>query len=240
MVHNFFFFCLWIWFSHGVFGDKDAVKSVFVTEGDSVTLNTDVEVQKDDRILWTFKIDNSDTVIAEINYIDDSTVAFRDRVQMDSQTGSLTIRNIRTEHSGLYKLQILINKIISHKSFTVAVYAPLPIPVITRNTSNCSPSKRSSVSKCSLLCSVENMSDVSLSWYKGNSLLSNISVSDLNNSLSRPLEVEYQDKNTYSCVINNPINNQTQHLNISKHCHTCTGMSAVILVIIFSVIKDFV
>ncbi|KAI2646574.1 MAM domain-containing glycosylphosphatidylinositol anchor protein 2 [Labeo rohita] len=110
----------------GVFGDKDAVKSVFVTEGDSVTLNTDVEVQKDDRILWTFKMDNSDTLIAEIirenNYIDDSIVAFRDRLQMDSQTGSLTIRNIRTEHSGLYKLQILIKKIISHKSFTVAVY----------------------------------------------------------------------------------------------------------------------
>uniref|UniRef100_A0A8C2GYL3 Ig-like domain-containing protein n=1 Tax=Cyprinus carpio TaxID=7962 RepID=A0A8C2GYL3_CYPCA len=222
----------------GVIGDSDEVKSV--TEGDSVSLNTGVsEVQRNDHILWMFNVNNSDTRIAEIHkqVIDmyDSNKIFGDRLQMDSRTGSLIIRNIRTEHSGLYKLQI-IKAGVTYKSFSVAVYAPLPIPVINRDTSNCSSSssKRSSVSRCVLLCSVVNVGAVTLSWYKGNSLLSSISVSDLSISLSLPLEVEYQEKNTYSCVINNPIRNQTTHLDITQLCQTCAGTLVVILVIIIS------
>uniref|UniRef100_A0A8C2IJ09 Ig-like domain-containing protein n=1 Tax=Cyprinus carpio TaxID=7962 RepID=A0A8C2IJ09_CYPCA len=229
----------------GVIGDTDEVKLLViqmksVTEGDSVSLNTGVsEVQRNDYILWMFNINNSDTRIAEIYRqninIEDSTLIFGDRLQVDSRTGSLTIRNIRTEHSGLYKLQI-IKAGVTYKSFSVAVYAPLPIPVINRDTSNCSSSssKRSSVSRCVLLCSAVNVSAVTLSWYKGNSLLSSISVSDLSISLSLPLEVEYQEKNTYSCVINNPISNQTTHLDITQLCQPNSESSqSSFLIVVF-------
>uniref|UniRef100_A0A9J8B160 Ig-like domain-containing protein n=1 Tax=Cyprinus carpio carpio TaxID=630221 RepID=A0A9J8B160_CYPCA len=205
--------------------DTNAVKSVSVTEGDSVSLNTDVtELQRDDQILWMFG--PRDTRIAEIYKqiisVYDKKEKFRDRLSVDSQTGSLTIKNIRNEHSGLYKLQIFSQRGTSYKRFNVTVYAHLPIPVIT-STSNCSFSSSSSSSNqyCSLLCSAVNVGAVTLSWYKGNSLLSSISVSDLSISLSLPLEVEYQEKNTYSCVINNPIRNQTQLLNITQLCHMC-------------------
>ncbi|XP_067252738.1 SLAM family member 9-like isoform X1 [Chanodichthys erythropterus] len=221
MVHMFVLFCLWRLV--GVFADRDAVKSVSVMEGDSVTLNSDLtEIDDDDLILWRFETNN--TLIAEINVLEDRFTVyddvldgrFRDRLKLDHQTGSLTITNITTEHAGDYQLQTSSVR----KSFNLTVYAHLPVPVISRNSSQCSSS---SSSNCSLVCSAVNVGHVTLSWYKGNSLLSSISVSDLSISLSLPLEVEYQDKNTYSCVLNNPISNQTRHLNITHLCHTCSA-----------------
>ncbi|KAL0161630.1 hypothetical protein M9458_045355 [Cirrhinus mrigala] len=200
-------------------------------EGDSVTLISEIsEIQADDLITWEFG--HPETRIAQINKEDGIFITsdgpdgrFRDRLKLNHQTGSLTIINITTTDAGLYDVTIRGNRLITYR-FSVTVYARLPVPVISSNSSQCSSS-----SSCSVLCSVVNVSDVSLSWYKGNSLLSSISVSDLSISLSLPLEVEYQDKNTYSCVINNPISNQTQHLDISKLCHTCSGTAALLILV---------
>ncbi|XP_050959999.1 uncharacterized protein LOC127161348 [Labeo rohita] len=190
-------------------------EEISVTEGDSVTLNFNhTELRKNVKIFW--KSGSESTFIAlKLQAFG----RFRNRLNLDNQTGFLTITNITNEHAGIYKLGLKRTE-PSSNAFRVSVYARLPVPVISSNSSNSSSS--SSQQNCSLLCSVVNVRHVSLSWYKGNSLLSSISVSDLSISLSLPLEVEYQDKNIHSCVINNPISNQTTHLDISKLCHTCS------------------
>ncbi|XP_073669718.1 SLAM family member 5-like [Paramisgurnus dabryanus] len=210
----------------GVFGDE--VKSVSVMEGDSLTLYSNItDIPRDDHIQWRFGPQK--TPIAKINkaankapiYDDVLDGRFRDRLQVNNQTGDLIITNITTQHTGLYKITIRGKQETSY-GFNVFVYARLPIPVIT--TQNSSSSETSS---CVLLCSVLNVRDVSLSWYKGNSLLSIISVSDLNIIISISLHLECLN-DSYSCVVNNPISNQTQHLNTDL-CQTCSDTTGVII-----------
>ncbi|XP_058615979.1 uncharacterized protein LOC131529963 [Onychostoma macrolepis] len=109
----------------GVFGAADEVKTVSVMEGDSVTLNPDLtQIQGVIQIMWRF----GDPVltIARIDedgnsFSDDERFRFRGRLQLN-QTGSLTIKNMRIKHSGLYQLKIDHNSGISDQKFSVTVY----------------------------------------------------------------------------------------------------------------------
>ncbi len=99
--------------------DEDKVKSVSV--GKSVTLNTNLtQIQGINLIKWRFG--DTGPVIAEFeNNISTTnlTERFRDRLQLDHQTGSLTIKNMTTTDSGRYKLQINWNNETQHVIFNV-------------------------------------------------------------------------------------------------------------------------
>nr|XP_055072936.1 uncharacterized protein LOC129452884 isoform X2 [Misgurnus anguillicaudatus] len=108
----------------GVFGDE--VKPVSLLEGDSVTLHTEItDIKKYDVIRWRFLHENSP--LAEFNrkagnppkYVSDGR--FRDKLQLDVQTGSLNIKNIRRNHSGLYEVDISSSSYTIHQPFTVTV-----------------------------------------------------------------------------------------------------------------------
>ncbi|XP_056615658.1 uncharacterized protein LOC130430545 [Triplophysa dalaica] len=195
---------------------RDENLTVSTSEGDSVTLPTNLtQVLFYDHIEWIHK----NACIAELCeslpiYRDCDNCGLNNRLQLDNKTGSLTITNLSKIHSGLYKLKITnapLNKCLT-KSYFVNVYDPLPKPVITKNSTRCSSS-----SKCVVMCSV-NVTGGTLSWYNGSRLNSSISVSDLKRSNFLCLEVEDQDTNTYSCVVNNSFTNKTTLLHINVLC----------------------
>ncbi|ROL49266.1 hypothetical protein DPX16_0503 [Anabarilius grahami] len=93
-----------------------------VLKGDSVTLNYDTEIQKDDKIQWKF----GEKLIAEMTgenrenpqWTDDE---FRDQMKLEPQTGSLFIQQTRSEHSGLYKIEINTSDYSTFRLFSLIV-----------------------------------------------------------------------------------------------------------------------
>lgn len=100
----------------GVFGD-----SVSVLEGNPVCLHTNVTDIQKVYLVWSYR----SSIIAKmdgekISLYDVDDGIFEDRLQMDNRTGSLTINDIRTKHSGLYQLKIISNQTLT-KTFTLTV-----------------------------------------------------------------------------------------------------------------------
>uniref|UniRef100_A0A8C2C7D6 Immunoglobulin domain-containing protein n=1 Tax=Cyprinus carpio TaxID=7962 RepID=A0A8C2C7D6_CYPCA len=112
----------------GVVNETDGMKSVSVMEGDSVTLHTDAEIHTDDLIVWRFG--DKGILLAKLDVgtnessLNDADERFKDRLQLN-QTGSLTIKKTRTEHTGLYEVQIRGSE--SSQRFLLSVTA-LPDP----------------------------------------------------------------------------------------------------------------
>ncbi|KAA0711805.1 hypothetical protein E1301_Tti019120 [Triplophysa tibetana] len=111
---------------HGIGAAAGDVKSMSVMEGDYVTLHTDVQTQRDDLILWRFGDDG--VLIAKDDKEDNKSSMYddvldgrlRDRLNLDDQTGSLTISHVKNKDAGIYKLKISSNRQTQYKSFSVS------------------------------------------------------------------------------------------------------------------------
>ncbi|KAK9978811.1 hypothetical protein ABG768_020549 [Culter alburnus] len=165
MKNNFKFFQI-VLLMCGVFSaETDEVKTVSVMEGDSVTLIPDLtKIQGIIQMKWR----DSHSVIAQIeeNVISypSLTEMFKDRLKLD-QTGSLTITNMKTKHSGLYKLKIDHNNGTSRLSFSVTVYeSPAVIDAFKGETKSVSETEGESVT---LQTDTETHGDELIVWRFG-------------------------------------------------------------------------
>ncbi|XP_048058115.1 uncharacterized protein LOC125275318 [Megalobrama amblycephala] len=101
----------------------DVEKSVSVMRGADVTLRANTKIQTGDEIFWMFGDDNrllAKNTEEESEYSD---FRFKDIVDLNHQTGDLTIKIIKPDHIGEYKLKIIRDGKSSFKLFNVTVSA---------------------------------------------------------------------------------------------------------------------
>ncbi len=110
-------------------GAEAEMKIMSVMEGDPVTLHVP-QLKGNDLIVWRFgdggKLIAKHDIEAKSSPLFGADERFRDRLQLNDQTGSLIITNTRTTDSGLYTVKISSNKQTSYKRFTVTVSGEYP------------------------------------------------------------------------------------------------------------------
>ncbi len=108
-------------------GGWDELKTVM--EGDALSLHTGAQQNKDNiETIWFFKSGSLTTRIAHMNngkVFTHYEKKLADRLQLDQESGSLTIRNISTSDSGVYEVSVTIRLHVSERKIKVDVYGKL-------------------------------------------------------------------------------------------------------------------
>ncbi|CAB1328210.1 unnamed protein product, partial [Coregonus sp. 'balchen'] len=116
---------------------------------------------------------------------------FKYRLHWNNVTGFFTLSDLQIEDSGVYTVENADEdegKSTHTFQLTVTVHDN---------------------SSCSVVCSVENGREVTLSWYRGGEILNQSSSPDLNITLSLPLKVDEQNRDSYRCEAANPVSKET-------------------------------
>ncbi|KAJ8271229.1 hypothetical protein COCON_G00100880 [Conger conger] len=136
---------------------------------------------------------NGSQIGSVIRYM--ARMATPDRVQWDRSTGLVSIHLLEELDSGEYVVQNMDTREVLVSIYQLSVYNPVPRPQVS-SRSRVKPS-------CSVLCSVENGRELTLSWHREGRILSYNSSPNLSTPLSLPLEIE-ENSAPYSCVAENP------------------------------------
>ncbi|XP_071024631.1 SLAM family member 9-like isoform X1 [Oncorhynchus clarkii lewisi] len=123
---------------------------------------------------------------------------FKNRLHWNNVTGVFTLSDLQIDDSGVYTVENTDEGKTKH-TFQLTVYYVLSKPQVTVHDNI----------SCSVVCSVENGREVTLSWYKGGEILNQTSSPDHNITLSIPLKVDEQNRDSYRCEATNPVSKET-------------------------------
>uniref|UniRef100_A0A8K9XUL5 Ig-like domain-containing protein n=1 Tax=Oncorhynchus mykiss TaxID=8022 RepID=A0A8K9XUL5_ONCMY len=124
---------------------------------------------------------------------------FENRLHLNNVTRYFTLSDLHIDDAGVYTVENTDEEKKTTK-FELTVYNVVSKPPVTE-------CDRSS---CSVVCSVDNEKEVTLTLYRGEEILNQTSSPDLTTDPSLHLEVEGKNYNsTYSCVASNPVSNET-------------------------------
>ncbi|XP_058863037.1 uncharacterized protein LOC131696681 isoform X1 [Acipenser ruthenus] len=156
-----------------------------------------------EELFWSYNDNDTGRIvyIALIRTNGKPTEYYPLKYKLDS-TGSLKIICLQKEDSRVYQADVPKGKKFK-KNYSLSVYTePKPRVEICPDT-------------CVLLCSVENDSNVTLSWLKGDGTILNktSSVNETTLALSHDM---LPDNVTYTCVASNPASNRTTNVT----CHS--------------------
>lgn len=94
-------------------------------KGEPVTLHTEItDIPKDDVIEWTFQdtaLAKSDRQAKKSLTYNKEDLTFKDRLQLNTESGDLRINNFKPEMSGLYKVKITKSTYTLQKTFSVTL-----------------------------------------------------------------------------------------------------------------------
>uniref|UniRef100_A0A673YDR2 Hepatocyte cell adhesion molecule-like n=1 Tax=Salmo trutta TaxID=8032 RepID=A0A673YDR2_SALTR len=122
---------------------------------------------------------------------------FKNRLHWNNVTGFFTLSDLQIDDSGIYIVDNADEE-MTH-AFQLTVYYVLSKPQVTVHDNI----------SCTVVCSVENGREVTLSWYKGGEILNQTSSPDLNITLSLPLKVDEQNRDSYRCEAANPVSKES-------------------------------
>uniref|UniRef100_A0A8C6UAV3 Ig-like domain-containing protein n=1 Tax=Neogobius melanostomus TaxID=47308 RepID=A0A8C6UAV3_9GOBI len=172
-------------------------------EGETVVLHVN-EPQKTIDYLWTYGSHSPTRALAVVtngDVIVSNETRFTSRIRLDISSGSMTISNLTIGDSGKFLMQTLTG---TERHFNLTVTGILSTPHLSTVENSPSPWI------CRVNCSVLNSDDVVLSWYRGNTVLSNSSDADVSSRLVLTLDVPQNSReDTFTCEAANPISKRT-------------------------------